>query len=120
MPSHAPAHITYANALSTKLEGYPLWGPDPTGRDPVELADVGYIFRGNFVKLFDASSGADSSRIGCELPREYEPLDVGDFIHLNPLPPVPEEIASKGVRKIGGSAHLSAGWALTPAVLILY
>jgi hypothetical protein len=109
--SNAP-YITYANAHSTKREayGHPLWELDPAGRDPVELADVGYIFRGNFVKLFNARSEADGSRIGKELPEGFEQLNVrGDFIRLNPLPKVPEEIASKGVRKIGGNANLSAG-----------
>lgn len=95
-------HIIYANALSTKRQsyGYPLWEPDPAGQDPVELTDVGYIFRGRFVKLFNACSGP---------PEGFEQLDTGEVIHLNPLPMIPEEIASRGVRKIGGSANLSIG-----------
>jgi len=96
------AHITYAHALSTNRNsyGYPLWEPDPAEQDPVDLTDVGYILRGRFMKLFNASSGA---------PHGYERLDVGAVYHLNPLPMVPEEIGSRGVRKIGGSANLSFG-----------
>ncbi|KIM89603.1 hypothetical protein PILCRDRAFT_1941, partial [Piloderma croceum F 1598] len=99
MPSDP--HIIYANALSTKREsyGYPLWEPDPAGQDPVELTDVGYIFRGRFVKLFN----------GFSAPEGFERLDTGEVIQLNPLPMIPEEIASRGVRKVGGSANLSLG-----------
>lgn len=105
MSNYTPAHVTYVNALSTKREGYgyPLWEPDPAGRDPVELTDVGYIFKGNFVKLFNGSSSVENSRPGCEK------LDVGEVMYRNPLPMVPEEIASKGVKKISVSANLSVG-----------
>ena len=53
----------------------------------------------------------DQKQMDLELgPEGFEQLNVrGDFIRLNPLPKVPEEIASKGVRKIGGNANLSAG-----------
>ena len=76
-----------------------MWEPDPAGQDPVELTDVGYIFRGRFVKLFNA----------CSAPEGFERLDIGEVIQLNPLPMIPEEIASRGVRKVGGSANLSLG-----------
>lgn len=106
MANHTPAHITYANALSTNRGGYgyPLWQPNHAGRGPVELADVGYIFMGNFVRLFNASSGE-----GIDVPQGYERLDVGQIACLNALPMVPEEIASKGVKRIGGGANLSVG-----------
>ena len=86
-----------------------MWEPDHAGRGPVELADVGYIFRGNFVRLFNASSGEGRSRVGINVPQGYEQLDIGEIAHLNARPMVPEEIASKGVKKIGGRANLSVG-----------
>ena len=103
------AHITYANALFSKGHGYPLWEPNPGEYAPVELADIGYLRDGGFVKLFNASRPRDdwSNRLG--LPDGHNPLQVGDIHRKEPLPKRPEHISSEGVSGIGGDFSVTVG-----------
>ena len=103
------AHRTYANALITKGHGYPLWEPNPGEYAPVELADIGYIHDGGFVKLFNASKSRDdwSNRLG--FPKEHIPLQVGDVQRKEPLPKKPAHISSKGVSERGADLSVTAG-----------
>jgi hypothetical protein len=103
------AYETYANALITKGYGHPLWEPDPGEFAPVDIGDVGYLEKGTFIKLFNASKdeGNWSNRLG--LPRGHSPLPVGDIIRKTPLPKAPEYISSEGVRKQGAALNVTTG-----------
>jgi len=103
------AYETYANALITKGHGRPLWEPDPGEYAPVELGDVGYLCKGAFIKLFNASKAIDdpSNRLG--LPRGHHPLRVRDILRQTPLAKVPEYISSEGIRKKGAELAVKAG-----------
>lgn len=104
------AHTTYANALISKGYGYPLWEPDPVECAPVELADVGYISEGGFIKLFNGSKSIDdwSNRLG--LPEGHTPFPVGEIQRRMPLPKKPEHIASEGVSEMGVDLGVIAGY----------
>ena len=101
------AHTTYADALISKGHGYPLWEPNPGQYAPVELADVGYLQDGAFVKLFNASKprGDLSNQLG--LPDGHIPLEVGQILRKEPLRKKPEHISSEGVSGI--DLNLTAG-----------
>jgi hypothetical protein len=91
------SYETYAHALITKGHGHPLWQPDPGEHAPIDLGDVGYLYEGAFVKLFNVSKDIHSwsNRLG--LPHEHTPLQVGDIVCKTPLPKAPEYISSEGV-----------------------
>jgi hypothetical protein len=103
------AFDTYSNSLVSQGHGHPLWEPDPGPYAPVELADVGYIFKGAFVKLFNASKDTDdwSNRLG--LPEGHIPLPAGNILTGTPLPKKPEYIASEGVSEMGADLIVKAG-----------
>jgi hypothetical protein len=100
MPRPQAAHKTYAKALIQKLHGYPLWEPDPGSYAAVEIADVGYISRGAFIKLFNASKDANdpSNRLG--LPDGHTPLVIGEVQRTTALSKE-DHISSEGVSLIG-------------------
>lgn len=103
-----PAHKTYAKALCRKGHGYALWEPDP-GTDPaVELADVGYVRDGGFIKLFNASLDAEDPRNRLGLPDGYEPCLISE-VHRRTSLPQKDHISSEGVSEVGAQMNLSAG-----------
>ena len=66
-------HEIYAqNLLSDK--GFAPWLPRP-----VDIAEVGYVDRGRWMRLFNASKrpGDESNKLG--VPNGYRPLDVGEL-----------------------------------------
>jgi hypothetical protein len=69
----------YANQLIHKHNSYPLWDPDPQEQPAVEMADVGYVWKGKFIRLFNAikQPGDPSNTYG--VPSPYRPLEVGDI-----------------------------------------
>jgi hypothetical protein len=103
------AYETYANALITKGHGRPLWEPDPGEYAPVELGDVGYLYRGAFVKLFNASKAIDDPSNQFGLPRGHDPLPIRNILRNTPLPKAPEYIATKGVRSRGAELTVTTG-----------
>lgn len=100
------AHITYAKALFSKTHSHALWEPDPASGNyaSVELADVGYIKNGCFVKLFNASKDADGSSA---YPDGHEPCVVGPINRRNPLPGG-SPISSEGVSEVGMEGGLTS------------
>lgn len=103
------AHTTYANNLISKGHGYPLWEPDPGNYAPIELADVGYLYDGAFIKLFNASTNQynRSNRLG--FPNDHIPIDVGDVLNKTPLPKRPKYISSEGVSEADANMSATAG-----------
>lgn len=63
--------------------------PEPGGREPtpiysyerIRLGDVGYIREGRFHLLFSAGEPLGTRVHGSDVPRTFEPLDVGRIIH---------------------------------------
>jgi len=100
------AYETYANALATKGHGHPLWEPDPGAYDPVDLGDVGYLDKGAFVKLFNASNNS-GNRLG--LPPGHIPLHISNILRRTPLPKEPEYVSSEGIRRQGADLTATAG-----------
>jgi hypothetical protein len=87
----------YVHELVHLGNGYALWEPNP-GNDPeVELADVGYLEDGAFIRLFNASKDCGDVSNSLGVPERYEPLKVGKFKERGPLPQYPEPIQSRSV-----------------------
>lgn len=103
------AYETYANALITKGHGHPLWEPDPGEFAPVEIADVGHVLNGGFIKIFNASSDAPNLSNQFGLPPGFSPLPVGPIQCRAPLPKTPKYIFSEGVSEIGANIGLGSG-----------
>jgi hypothetical protein len=115
-PCYLPmvAYETYASALVMKGHGHPLWEPDPGQYAPVELGDVGYLYEGAFVKLFNVSKDIDdpSNRLG--LPCGHSLLQIGDVLRKSPLSKAPEYISSEGVSDMGADLCISSGQVVFP------
>jgi hypothetical protein len=105
------AYSIYANQLIPKGHGHPLWEPDPGLEPAVELADVGYLKDGGFIRLFNASKQLGDSSNAFGVPKGYEPLTVtpSDIRRRNPLPRKPEYISSEGVVDKGAEVLASSG-----------
>ncbi|KIM76680.1 hypothetical protein PILCRDRAFT_12564 [Piloderma croceum F 1598] len=108
-PVSMVAYETYANALITKGHGHPLWEPDPGEYAPVDLGDVGYLRKGAFVKLFNASKDIYDYSNRSGLPRGHRPLFIRDILRQTPLAKAPEYISSEGVQKKGAELAVTAG-----------
>jgi hypothetical protein len=65
-------HEIYARCLLSD-KGFAPWKPGP-----VNVAEVGYVLRGKWIPLFDASKqrGDKSNRLG--VPKGYKPLVIGE------------------------------------------
>ena len=67
----------YAEQLFSRGHGYPLWMPDPDpSASEVEIGDVGWIERGGFFQLFNATRGSSDRQIQGAVPRGFQPLDL--------------------------------------------
>ena len=94
-------HEIYArNLLSEK--GFALWLPCP-----VDIAEVGYVVRGGWIPLFNASKqpGDESNRLG--EPNGHHPLDVGELqarVLTSGFPIASERGTSLGIGIKGSSA----------------
>lgn len=76
--AQAPFDV-YANQLALKGNGYALWRPDPRDKPAVQIADIGYVEKGKFIRLFNASKvpGDESNYLG--VPENYNPLEIGEI-----------------------------------------
>jgi hypothetical protein len=88
-----PPFRVYRDRLTALSHGLALWNPDPPKRnlggntyltekiyDKVSIGDVGYLFKGTFIRLFNVMLPWDhplNRTIG--YPEPYEPLDFGPF-----------------------------------------
>lgn len=69
---------TYRDQLAGLLRGHALWEPDPSGLyDQVQVADVGYVREGHFLRLFNASLSADHRAQVHGVPEGFVPLNIG-------------------------------------------
>jgi hypothetical protein len=67
----------YAAQLSQQKEGYPLWCPEPADYDEVKVGDVGYLWRGSFIRLFNATLPSDHpDNIEMGVPNSFNQLHI--------------------------------------------
>jgi hypothetical protein len=88
-----PAWETYYQELASKGHGHAVWDADPGQEPAVEIADVGYIEKGAFIQLFNASKevGDASNKLGT--PHKYTPIRIGVVRHgtLSAIQPITSE-----------------------------
>ncbi|KAF8530708.1 hypothetical protein JB92DRAFT_455326 [Gautieria morchelliformis] len=105
---------TYHQELSSRGHGHAVWDADPGEEPAVEIADVGYMKMGAFIRLFNASKeiGDISNRFGT--PEGYEPIHIGAMRHgtLSAIQPITSETVRQrrvGVGVSGGLMVQSGG-----------
>ena len=77
-----PPFNVYREQLSALCHGFPLWNPKPPKKiyNKVSIGDVGYLYRGTFIRMFNVTLPWDNPlnrTLGN--PDPYEPLDCGPF-----------------------------------------
>ncbi|KAF8516249.1 hypothetical protein JB92DRAFT_2272739 [Gautieria morchelliformis] len=109
-----PAWETYYQELISRGHGHAVWDPDPGEEPAVQVADVGYMKNGTFIRLFNASKaiGDISNKLGT--PEGYEPIYLGEMKHgtLSAAEPITSETVLHrrgGVSVSGGSMVQSGG-----------
>ncbi|KAF8516244.1 hypothetical protein JB92DRAFT_2272784 [Gautieria morchelliformis] len=109
-----PAWETYYQELISRGHGHAVWDADPGEEPAVEVADVGYMEEGAFVRLFNASKeiGDQSNKFGT--PEGYEPIHIGAMRHgtLSAIQPITSETVRQrrvAVSVSGGSMVQSGG-----------
>lgn len=68
----------YTEQLKESCRGHPLWFPDIDDTGEIQLGDVGVIFEGRFLRLFNITVPSDSllntrSKFGS--PEQFEPFE---------------------------------------------
>jgi hypothetical protein len=99
-----PVIIEHCDLQSAATKGYPLWEPDCHPK--VSIADVGYIRRGRFCRLFNASlpPGHPLNEFG--EPDGYEQLNLDERAMVERrFPPGP--MVSHSVTKRGADVDIS-------------
>ncbi|KAF8522838.1 hypothetical protein JB92DRAFT_2886182 [Gautieria morchelliformis] len=98
---------TYYQQLSSARRGHAVWNADPGEEPAVEIADVGYMEMGAFIRLFNASKEIGDTYNKFGTPEGYEPIDVGPVRHgtLSAIQPV----TSKTVRERRIAGGVSGG-----------
>ena len=72
-----PAWKVYAQELLRRSHGFPLWYPEPTKFEEVEIGDVGFINEGRFYRLFNACREKhDPINKGNGVPDGFVPLEI--------------------------------------------
>ena len=73
----------YARQLYKLKRGYPIWEADPSWgvesgkrQSAVEVGDVGFMFRGEFVRLFNIHLNIGDKRQPGKMPEYFEPLHI--------------------------------------------
>lgn len=105
-----PEHIqTYRQCLIKLGYGCPLYEPDPSRYEHVQIGDVGYVdsMNGNFHRVFNAFFRAEhpiNRRHG--IPDNFEPLDANLRDHVRAAD------HAVGVHSVSLSVEKSAGFDL--------
>lgn len=98
----------YAKGLSHLRHGLPLWIPEPSEGADAIIGDVGYIYKGCFYRLFNATLPEDDPVNAGEVPLNFEVLACRQPLHrVDVLFPPGSTLCSQSVRKsdisIGGA-----------------
>ncbi|KAI8996221.1 hypothetical protein BD414DRAFT_533935 [Trametes punicea] len=112
--SPAPWKI-YAEQLAHVGFGYPLWVPDPSpGSSPIEIGDVGWVRRGEFIPLFNAFRAASDRQPFKAVPAGYEQLDRSQLVIRGPRETIRQEILhSRNIQQLDVSGGVAAGGPLS-------
>ena len=83
-PLHG-AEIIYQEQLAGLYRGIALWHPNPVKHlydcGQVSIGDVGYLYDGDFIRMFNVLlPWDDSSNEKLGKPDEYKPLEFGPFV----------------------------------------
>ncbi|KAF8516341.1 hypothetical protein BU17DRAFT_50957, partial [Hysterangium stoloniferum] len=104
------AQEIYAERLLHAKRGQPLWNADPYEDLPVEIADVGYVRDGTWIRLFNASKPKEdpyNSVLRPGVPTNHERLFTGTIKRSRLSKSSP--FMSKEVKRIGIHGDISAG-----------
>ncbi len=77
-----PAHTVYRDQLTALSHGLALWNPNPPKRiyNNVSIGDVGYLYEGTFIRMFNVTLPWDHPSNGTlGRPEQYDSLDCGPF-----------------------------------------
>jgi hypothetical protein len=99
----------YAHQLVSERNGHALWDPNPGKKPAVELADVGYVKDGGFVRLFNASKALHDTSNKLGVPERYKPLCVGEVQYREPLLRSPHSIRSENISATDADASAAGG-----------
>ena len=117
MPLERPFDI-YREQLSSQYHGIALWHPNPIeglydGRDGhVTIGDVGYLYDGDFVRMFNVTlPWDDPSNKKLGIPMEYRTLQQGYFVNVRDIELAKVEYFSPHVSREENDANINA---LTP------
>ncbi|EKM58786.1 uncharacterized protein PHACADRAFT_73658, partial [Phanerochaete carnosa HHB-10118-sp] len=104
----------YASSLQTLHLGHALWYPEPHESGEPQIGDVGFMFEGAFIRLFNLDTSAAEKKVTFWDPpyKITEPVPPGVFkIDRRRQPLVPGNYRSHGVesREIHASADVTAG-----------
>ncbi|KAF8530100.1 hypothetical protein BU17DRAFT_35795 [Hysterangium stoloniferum] len=112
------AREIYTERLLHVKRGQPLWNADPHNELPVEIADVGYVRDGAWIRLFNASKPVEDphNKLHPSIPTNHVSLFTGTIKQGGLSKSSP--IMSKEVKRIGIHGNVSAGYVIYPAVNI--
>jgi hypothetical protein len=103
----AAAFENYAKQLLQQKRGYALWDANPHSEPAVEIADVGYVENGAFVRLFNGSKTLDDTSNKFGVPDGYQPLHGGEILEGTLCASLP--IKSESVLQLRAEVDLSGG-----------
>jgi hypothetical protein len=74
----------YQDEMITLSHGLALWNPNPLKEiyDKVSIGDVGYLYEGSFIRMFNVTlpwTHESNRKLG--EPEPYESLDCGPFVN---------------------------------------
>lgn len=77
-----PPFTVYRDQLTALSHGLALWNPDPPKKiyNNVSIGDVGYLYEGRFIRMFNVTLPSDHPLNGLlGKPEPYDLLDCGPF-----------------------------------------
>ena len=115
---HSSLSDVYASCISSYVQGYPLWFPEPHDTGEPQIGDVGYLHQGAFVRLFNINV-SDTSHHVTRWKHPFavaEPLDSTAFDADPRKVLLPECYRSHGTAERDVGALLSLYVADSPAI----
>ena len=103
-----PPYRLYVKQLRHLQHGYALFEPNPgADYDRVRVGDVGHVYMGKFMRLFNIFETGDGPINSTGIPNAFRPLilSVSRISTLESL--APGVYTSASVRRVGGNLELS-------------
>lgn len=95
-----PPHAIYQDQLTALSHGLALWNPRPAKKiyNNVSIGDVGYLYEGMFVRMFNVTLPWNHPSNGLlGTPEPYESLNCGPFTNIHEVPLKTQEHYSRNV-----------------------